>query len=197
MPRAPRIIYPDCCYHYFPRGSRRSPVFKDRHDYTKYKSLVLAAKIKFDVKIRHYVLMPNHVHFMLEPSTSEIAGFAKYIQGGYAVYFCKKYGLSGNVWQQHGKSKLITDDDYFLTCGIYIEMNPVRAGITTRPELWANSSYRHYACGVQDPIVDDSQFYEGLGDSAEIRQKLYRQLVESVGFKKGSDPFKFGKNKRK
>lgn len=42
------------------------------------------------------------------------------------------------------------------------------------------SSYQHYAYGKNDPLLDEPECYINLGNTPEKRQKLYRQMVETI-----------------
>ena len=102
----------------------------------------------------------------------------------YSSYFNRKYRGVGHVWQGRYKSSLIDKEEYFIWCGLYVELNPVRAGLVTRPEDWRWSSYRFYAFGELDPLmeglIDIDSYYLKLGSSFQERQERYRQNVEGV-----------------
>lgn len=180
MPRPPRIISPDYPYHLFPRGSNQQKVFRDPKDYRHYMDLILMAKQKTRSKLYHYELMPNHVHLTLQPSQPEVAGFLRLLQTPYSRYFGVKYKRVGHLWQAHPKCKLIDTDSYMVACSNYIEMNAVRAGLVDHPEDWPYSSYRYYAYGTPDPLVDQDPLYEGLADTPEGRQRAYRDLIDKT-----------------
>ena len=71
-------------------------------------------------------------------------------------------------------------DDYFLQCGQYIELNPVRAGIVKDPKDYLWSSYHAYADGIYNPIVALDQFYEDLGKTMDERKAKYRLFLDSA-----------------
>jgi len=51
------------------------------------------------------------------------------------------------------------------------------AGSVKNPEDYQWSSYRHYAFGEKDPLIDTNPFYYDLGKTDEKRQKYYRELM--------------------
>ena len=87
----------------------------------------------------------------------------------------------GHVWQGRYKSPLIEQESYFLECGRYIERNPLRAGMVTKLEDYAWSSYAHYALGQRDGLIDDDPYYDRLGRDAVERQLNYQKFVEIEG----------------
>src|SRR4029079_18773059 len=54
---------------------------------------------------------------------------------------------SGSILESRFKCSPIETDRYLLTCGRYIDLNPVRAGVVHAPEDYAWSSYRA-RCGI-------------------------------------------------
>jgi putative transposase len=129
--------------------------------------------------------MPNHIHFMVEPTTAgSLPKIMMRLTLAYSSYFNRKYGGVGHVWQGRYKSSLIDKENYFIWCGLYVELNPVRAGLVEKPEDWRWSSYNFYAFGKVDSLIggliDVDPYYLQLGDSPEERQKGYRQNIEGV-----------------
>ena len=45
----------------------------------------------------------------------------------YAQYINRTYKRTGTLWEGRFKSSVVSNDEYLLTCGKYIELNPVRA----------------------------------------------------------------------
>jgi putative transposase len=71
----------------------------------------------------------------------------------------------------------VAKDSYFLEAGRYIERNPLRAKLVTELADYPWSSYRLYAAGTENPLVDEDPFYAPLGSTAYQRQEAYRAFV--------------------
>ena len=128
--------------------------------------------------LHHYVLMKNHIHLCI--TMTQDTDLAKMMQGlqlSYNYYLRNKRDYVGYLWQGRFNSKIIGDDLYLLTAGLYIERNPVKAGIVDNPEDYPWSSYRCYALGESDPLIDPSPLYNDLRKSTGGRQKEYRELM--------------------
>jgi REP-associated tyrosine transposase len=71
----------------------------------------------------------------------------------YVPYFNQQYGRTGTLWEGRYTSSPVASDRYILTCHRYVESNPVRAGMVSKPldHFW--SSHRYYASGDADSIV--------------------------------------------
>jgi len=94
-------------------------------------------------KIHAYVVMPNHVHVLLEPVV-ELARITKLIKGGTARAANKMLGRTGKFfWQDESFDHWIRTSAEFERVRAYIERNPVKAGLAQRPEDWKwSSAYR-------------------------------------------------------
>jgi putative transposase len=75
---------------------------------------------------------------------------------------------------------LISRDRYRLGCGSYVELNPVRAGIVKDPGGYQWSSYRTYAYGKTNPLVDEHSIYRELSEDESDRRKKYREFVKGM-----------------
>lgn len=132
--------------------------------------------------------MNNHVHLLLEPSTSDVLSrFMLKLNLAYAHYFQKKYGGVGHLWQGRYKSILVAKDSYCLSCAAYIELNPVAAGIVQDPEAYPWSSYHHSAFGTHNPLVHPNPFFGGLGNTVEEQRDAYRAFVKEVWQRKNHE----------
>ena len=58
----------------------------------------------------------------------------------------------------------------------YGDLNPVRAGMVRSPREYEWSSYRHYAYGDRNDLIEDEPEYLALGRTSRKRQEAYRHL---------------------
>jgi putative transposase len=100
------------------------------------------------------------------------------IKLSYVYYYRKRYNYSGHLFQDRFKSILVQKDIYLLSCGAYIELNPVRAGIVKTTEEYPYSSCRYYTCGERNLLIDPDPFYLGLGKTEGTRAKQYKVFIE-------------------
>ncbi len=182
MARRPRLFVVDVPCHVVQRGNNRIPIFLTDGDYLFFLKVLREAKTKHPCLIYGYCLMPNHFHLLVEPKKEEnnVSLLIKLLGAKYVRYINKKYKRSGTLWEGRFKSSLIDKESYFLSCLRYIEMNPVRAGLGSSPELYRWSSYRVRAFGEKDPIVDLDSWYDSIGCNSGERQVKYRQFLQSL-----------------
>ena len=63
----------------------------------------------------------------------------------YVRYFNLRHGRTGTLWEGRYKSTLIQAERYLLACMVYIDLNPVRAGMVARSAAdYPWSSHRYY-----------------------------------------------------
>lgn len=73
---------------------------------------------------------------------------------------------------------MIDSDEYYLQCGRYIDLNPIRAKLVEHPSEWRWSSYGALANGAKEQLVDFHPLYVALGNDKNIRQKNYARFVK-------------------
>lgn len=144
MARQLRIEYRGAFYHVLSRGERSENIFFDDNDKLKFLEKLGAAVDKFNLKIHCYALMNNHFHLLLETPEGNLSKAIHYINTSYSNWFKSKHQIIGSVFQGRYKSILVEKETYLLTLSAYIHLNPVRAGIVTKPEQYRWSSFNNY-----------------------------------------------------
>ena len=185
MTRPLRIIVPNIPFHVLDRGNNRQVVFRENEDFAYFLKLLKRYKKELKFKLYHFCLMLNHIHFVIESTVEgSLPRIMMRLTLAYSSYFNKKYEGVGHVWQGRYKSSLIDKDNYFIWCGLYVELNPVRARLVVGPEDWQWSSYNFYAFGKTNPsteeLIDVDHYYLELGKSSQEWQERYRKQVKEV-----------------
>ena len=178
MPRSARLLINGGTYHLLTRGNNNQTIFHEEADHQRYLQLLSFYARDHCLQLYHFVLMPNHVHLVLQAALGEAVSKAmRGLNLAYALYYQKRYIYRGHVWQGRFKSVLIDRDSFLLGCGRYIELNPVRSGLVQHPRDYPWSSYRFYGEGTDHPLIARNPLYELLGASSEERQQRYRQFI--------------------
>jgi putative transposase len=166
--------------HVIQRGNNRQACFYTNEDYQYYLEQLEDACRRYKVALHAYVLMTNHVHFLMTPEDGE--GISKVMQSvgrRYVQYINKLYRRSGTLWEGRHKASLIDAENYLLTCYRYIELNPVAAGMVDHPAGYRWSSYHANAQLKTDPLVRPHDIYLALGLNAGQRAEYYRALFSA------------------
>lgn len=177
MPRRPRLKLAGIPLHIIQRGNNRTACFFADEDYQFYLEHLKQACKKHKVSLHAYVLMTNHVHLLLTPETSDGASHVmKQLGQRYVQYINRTYRRSGTLWEGRFRSCIVGEEDYFLACHRYIELNPVRAAMVDHPADYPWSSYRCNGQGQSDPLISSHPLYRQLGARSQQRQQAYREL---------------------
>lgn len=178
MPRSRRYLLSKSYYHIMTRGNNRNIVFRCDNDYLYYLDLVSKYKLEHPFNLYHYCLMPNHSHFLIQTNNaSDFSTFMKKLNLAYFHHYRQQYGWIGHFWQDRFKSQPVGKDAYFIQCGKYIELNPVRKGIVVDPENYKWSSYSFYAKGKPNHLIKPDFMYQEIGKSEIERQERYQNII--------------------
>ena len=154
MARPARNAAAGYTYHVIQRGNNRFPIFVDEREKREMLSLMLEASRKHGVAVHSYVLMDNHFHLLLTPSTSEgLSQMMQQIGRTHVRRFNDRHSRSGTLFEGRFRSSLVQTQRYLLACMAYIDLNPVRAGLCAQPQDYAWSSYAHYAGLRSDALI--------------------------------------------
>ncbi len=129
--------------------------------------------------------MENHYHLMIETVQANLSRFMHSVNTAYTLYFNKKHGRCGHLFQGRFKAILIQADIYAHELAPYIHLNPVRALIVDAPEKYPWSNYRHYAGMVETPPWMKTSFVLGLFASTPSLAR--RRYIDYVNSKIGVD----------
>ncbi len=180
MSRSPRIYFEGAIYHITARGDNKEKIFGDYIDKRKYLKIVKECQAQYDFEIYVYMLMPNHVHFVIEPSLTKanISVIMHKINNNYARYFIWKYKRVGHVFQGRFFSNIIEKDTYLLNLIRYIHLNPVRANLVKNPHDWEWSSVHEYLGKGNSGLKVNTDFVLNmLASNKEEQIKEFNQLL--------------------
>jgi putative transposase len=178
MARLARLTVPGYPHHIIQRGNNRQPIFLEEADYRRLLALVEENARALHVAVHAYVLMTNHFHLLATPETEQ--GIPKLMQAvgrAYVRYFNQRHGRTGTLWEGRYRSTLIQAERYLLACMVYLDLNPVRAGMVADPADYPWSSFRHYAGLAHDRLVTPHPLYWELGNTPFSREQSYMELV--------------------
>jgi putative transposase len=175
MPRRARLKLAGQPLHVYQRGVNRARCFSGIADRERYLALLAEQASRHGCAIHAYVLMSNHVHLLLTPATDNgVSRMMKAIGERYVRAFNKAHKRSGTLWEGRFKSSIVDTEKYLFTCYRHIEMNPVRAGMVTRPGEYPWSSYLINAEGADSDFVTPHKLFLGISQDSNERRRVYR-----------------------
>jgi putative transposase len=113
--------------------------------------IVQDALLLFDgdrYRLHAWTIMPNHIHVLFSQVAGNslgavIASWKRFT----AAQANRRLKRSGPFWQKDYWDRFIRDDRHFAAAEAYIDMNPVKAGLTAAPQdwLWGSARLKHDA----------------------------------------------------
>jgi REP element-mobilizing transposase RayT len=103
--------------------------------------------------LRHYVIMPNHVHVLVSPRPGvELSGLLHTWKGYTAKVINRLLGRSGVLWQDESYDHIVRNEAEFLRILQYIEDNPEKAHLP--PDRYSLMTMDQAAVGqAASPVV--------------------------------------------
>ena len=155
-------------FHIYNRGVGKMNIFLDDQDKSVFMSRlhenIYPEKAKLEINIGgkkkkierkllpsnsfelvSFCLMPNHFHLLIKQLTNlPISKLVSKICTSYSMYFNKKYGRVGSLFQDAFKAVQIETNQQLLWLSLYIHENPSKAGIVENLEKYKWSSFLEY-----------------------------------------------------
>ena len=180
MARQPRLTVAAYPHHVIQRGNDRQAIVRDDADRERLLALWQEQAQTFNVAIHAWVIMDNHFHLLLTPQADDaLPQMMQAVGRSYVRYFNVRHQRTGTLWEGRYRSNLIESERYLLACMVYIDLNPVRAGMVAQPSEFKWSSHRHCIGQVSDKLVTPHALFWGLGNTPFAREAAYAELVQA------------------
>jgi REP element-mobilizing transposase RayT len=179
MSRALRLQFPGALYHVTQRGNCQQDIFFDDHDRNFFLELLGGAAERFAWILTSYVLMTNHFHFVIQLTCASLSAGLRWLNTEYPRYFNRRYGRVGHLYQGPFDGRLVQKETYALNVIRYDALNPVRAGIVSRPEDYEWSSHRAALGLTRAPewlAVDDLLMQ--FAPKRDLARAYYKEFVD-------------------
>jgi len=182
MSRKPRIHYPGALYHVILRGNARDDVFYDDVDRTKFCLLIQETVERFGYRVHAFSCLDTHVHLAIQVWKRRLSSVMHNLTFRYTQWFNKRHQRVGHLFQGRYKANLADIESYLLQLVRYIHLNPVRAGMTTRPESFRWSSHRFYKGDNTLPWLSEGLVLGQFADrEGEARDRFHRFVSGGLG----------------
>ena len=140
-------------YHVTARVNRGEKIFLAQEDRELFMDILKKAKKKFDFSLKNFCIMGNHIHLLIKPGRREsLSKIMQWLLSVFARLWNKKHNLSGHVWGDRFFSRVITGIFDFVKVFLYIDYNPVTAGMVEKPDQWMHGGLWHHKNGLTDPL---------------------------------------------
>ena len=147
-------------YHVTARINRGEKIFLAQEDRDLFMDVLKRAKKKFKFTLKNFCIMGNHVHLLIKPGQGEsLSKIMQWLLGVFAQLWNKTHNIHGHLWGDRFFSRIIMGFFDFLKVYLYIDYNPVTAGLVKKPEEWRYGGLWHHKKGsteiidLADPVV--------------------------------------------
>ena len=124
------LSVPNIPQHTIQRGNNRLVSFFSGQNHAVYLNKLKNYASKYAVSVHAFVLMTNHVHLLMTPSTKKgVSQLMQTLGRCYVMYANKTDQRTGTLWEGRYKSTLVDSEYYFLTVSRYTDLNPIQANI--------------------------------------------------------------------
>lgn len=186
MPMTPSRYEPGVWHHITIHTAARQPLFADANHARTLQGQLNQARKRFALLVAAYVIMPDHVHWLIYPTESGFEDFAagqlqrggRYAHDPAAHYVAHmveyvKRGtsqsilrlartLSDQIWQSGFWDKLIDNLTDLPEIVDRIHLNPVRAGLCDHAKAYPYSSYNAIVYDHPHIVVVDRSIWENF-----------------------------------
>lgn len=184
MSRALRPHATNTIYHVTARGNNRDDLFLSDKDREAYLRLWRKYSQELEFDVYAYVLMTNHVHWLVRIGRVPISGVIHSIHSVYARIFNQANERVGHVFQGRFGSQVCLDDKYILSLCRYIHRNPLKAGLVENLSEYPWSSYPDL-CGKRNDTLVNMGFWSDYFNGSVAKE--LRELVEGSAYEPVSE----------
>jgi REP element-mobilizing transposase RayT len=114
---------------------------------------------------------------------SNLSEYIREIKVRFARFYNKRHGRRGYFWGDRFKSVIVENGETLINCLAYIDLNPVRAGLVSRPEdyRWNSIGYHIQSDNKGDFLSLDFGLRE-FGEMNDVeRLRRYRRFLYETG----------------
>lgn len=166
--RRARVTYKEAYHHVMNRGIGGEKIFPDASHKKYFMKLLKELIKKFKIDLYAYCIMDNHYHLVIKVNQNNLSAFMKELNGTYGLYYRRRNGGKGYVFQSRFKSTLIENDSYLIMAIVYTILNSVRAGIVNHAVDYEWSSAKYYFSEEKSDLVCSGKVEEMFGSKEEM-----------------------------
>jgi REP element-mobilizing transposase RayT len=144
MARPLRIEIDDGHYHVTSRGLERRRIVLDDADRRIWLALLDKVAVRRAWRVFAWALMDNHFHLFLRTPHADLSAGIHDLNSGYVSCFNRRHNRRGPLFQGRFKGILVECQYHAWELTRYIHLNPPRAGLCDRPDIYPWSSCAMY-----------------------------------------------------
>jgi REP-associated tyrosine transposase len=132
---------PGGIHHAVAKGNAGSSIVRSNHDRDELIKRLGKTIERHRWSCLAYCLLDTHLHLILGTPLPNLGQGMKSLLGPYAQDFNRRYEREGHLFRGRFYSRRIVTQNHLISAIVYVALNPVRAGVVEKAELWPWSSY--------------------------------------------------------
>jgi putative transposase len=178
---APRFVDPFGQYHLNATGNFGRSLYEEEIHHEMFLRIYERVAQKYGWVTLAYCLMTTHYHVLVRLTNGGLSEGMQQLNAGFSRRMNAIYGRTGkgHLFKQRFHDEPIKSEAHLLETCRYIVLNPVMAGVCSRPEEWPWSSYRASAGLAFAPAFLTVDELLGLFGTRPWRARMaYRRFVD-------------------
>ena len=150
-------------YHIYNRSTEHIPIFRCAADYHFFVNKLLLLAEQTGIALLAWALLPTHFHLLVQQTNAKpIHVLLHRLSTSYAMYYNRRYGRTGHLFEQKFKAKVINSERYLASVTQYIEYNAIHHKLVERIEEWPFTNRFATAPNLEKMIIkrDGNEFDE-------------------------------------
>ncbi|MDM7926362.1 MAG: transposase [bacterium] len=125
---------------------QRKPIFSKMENVVLLMNTLSEVQKHYSHHLYAYVILPDHFHFLLEPEQCTISAVIQSLRRNFTCNYKRHHQIEASITlaQHRFYDHVIRDERDMEKHLDYIHYNPVKHGLTGKPEAWPHSSYRDF-----------------------------------------------------
>lgn len=177
MPRRPRVFVEGGLYHVYNRFASGEDVFTDPEEAREFIDFLRYVKKRDDWTVFAWSLMSNHYHLAIRSRAVPVSHGLHYLQGRFSQRFNRSRRRTGALWQSRYQAKPINEQSYLDRVILYIHLNPVLAGMVSKPVDHVFSGHREIVKRTSKPLIDIDETLLCFGQTERPARRAYLAAI--------------------
>ena len=181
MPRRPRLEGPNALHHVVVQAASGGRIVEDDSDRLGLLGALWKVVSEHRWDCVAYCVLDTHAHLLLRTPEPNLGAGMKLLLGRYAFAHNRRHDLRGHLFGRRYWSRRVDEPHYLRCAALYVDLNPVAAGLCVRPVDFRWSSHRETVGAVPaSGFLATEVLLRTLADDPELAVARYRALVDDA-----------------
>ncbi len=118
-----------------------------------------------------------------------LSNFMKSLKQRFSSFYNRRHARKGTLWEERFKSVIVEgEESTLMVMGLYIDLNPVRAGLVPDPANYRFSGYGEAVAGSSRAQVGIGRLASSRAEAWDDIQARYRLLLYQMGQERPDSP---------